>query len=237
MNNVFYPSFWAVIPAAGLGTRMDSNTPKQYLKIYNHTILEHSIQPILAHPGLEFMMVSLNPNDIFWKSLRSSANPKIIRVSGGSERVDSVKNALEYMHMIGVPDSVWVLVHDSARPNLSANDLDALISGAANDPVGAILAAPMKNTLKMSTRLDRVLKTISRELVWEAYTPQMFQLGYLRRGIEKALLSGVPITDESSAIEQLGLEPKLIEGRSDNIKITKYEDLEWLRSSWKKRID
>ncbi|MFH0084386.1 2-C-methyl-D-erythritol 4-phosphate cytidylyltransferase, partial [Pseudomonas aeruginosa] len=126
----------------------------------------------------------------------------------------------------------WVLVHDAARPNLTRGDLDRLLEELAEDPVGGLLAVPARDTLKRSDRDGRVSETIDRSVVWLAYTPQMFRLGALHRALADALVAGVAITDEASAMEWAGYAPKLVEGRADNLKITTPEDLLRLQRSF-----
>jgi 2-C-methyl-D-erythritol 4-phosphate cytidylyltransferase len=140
-----------------------------------------------------------------------------------------VLNALLHLHAQGAGDDDWVLVHDAARPNLSRTDLDNLLRELVNDPVGGLLAVPARDTLKRADSEGRVSETVDRSLIWQAYTPQMFRLGALHRALADGLVSNVSITDEASAMEWAGQAPRLIEGRSDNIKVTRPEDLEWLR--------
>ena len=226
------PAFWAVIPAAGVGARMAADRPKQYLQLGGRSILEHSLGCFLDHPGLKGLVVSLAFDDPFWPSLRCAADPRITRVDGGRERADSVLNALLYLHAQGASDDDWVLVHDAARPNLSREDLDKLLYELADDPVGGLLAVPARDTLKRVDKNGRAVETVDRSLIWQAYTPQMFRLGALHRALADSLVSDATITDESSAMEWAGQAPRLIEGRSDNIKVTRPEDLEWLRLRW-----
>ena len=223
------PAFWAVIPAAGVGARMAADRPKQYLQLGGLTILEHSLLCFLDHPKLKGMVVSLAVDDPYWPTLPCALDSRIQRVAGGKERADSVLNALLHLHASGADDHDWVLVHDAARPNLARSDLDNLLGELAHDPVGGLLAVPAKDTLKRADANGRVSETVDRSLIWQAYTPQMFRLGALHRALADSLVSNVPITDEASAIEWAGQSPRLIEGRADNIKVTRPEDLEWLR--------
>ena len=225
-------AFWAVIPAAGVGARMAADRPKQYLQLGGRSILEHSLGCFLDHPGLKGLVVSVACDDPFWPSLQCVADPRIVRVDGGRERADSVLNALLHLHAQGASDDDWVLVHDAARPNLSREDLDKLLSELADDPVGGLLAVPARDTLKRVNKNGRVVETVDRSLIWQAYTPQMFRLGMLHRALADSLVADATVTDESSAMEWAGLAPRLIEGRSDNIKVTRPEDLEWLRLRW-----
>ncbi|HWD33186.1 2-C-methyl-D-erythritol 4-phosphate cytidylyltransferase [Pseudomonas caricapapayae] len=233
--NQTLPAFWAVIPAAGVGARMAADRPKQYLQLGGQTILEHSLDCFLDHPGVKGVVVSVADDDPYWPGLRCASDPRIQRATGGQERADSVLNALLLLHAQGAADSDWVLVHDAARPNLARSDLDKLLFELADDPVGGLLAVPARDTLKRADGNGRVSATIDRSTVWQAYTPQMFRLGTLHRALADSLVADVAITDESSAIEWAGQAPRLIEGRSDNIKVTRPEDLEWLRQRWAKR--
>ncbi|NWD43082.1 2-C-methyl-D-erythritol 4-phosphate cytidylyltransferase [Pseudomonas yamanorum] len=223
------PAFWAVIPAAGVGARMAADRPKQYLQLGGRTILEHSLGCFLDHPGLKGLVVSLAVDDPYWPNLACATDPRITRVDGGEERSGSVLNALLYLHSQGASDDDWVLVHDAARPNLSRDDLDKLLFELADDSVGGLLAVPARDTLKRADKHGRVLETVDRTPIWQAYTPQMFRLGALHRALADSLVSDVVITDEASAMEWAGHAPRLIEGRSDNLKVTRPEDLEWLR--------
>jgi len=223
------PAFWAVIPAAGVGARMAADRPKQYLQLGGLTILEHSLLCFLDHPRLKGLVISLAVDDPYWPTLPWALDSRIQQVAGGKERADSVLNALLHLHASGADDNDWVLVHDAARPNLARSDLDHLLAELADDPVGGLLAVPAKDTLKRADASGRVAETVDRSFIWQAYTPQMFRLGALHRALADGLVSNVSITDEASAIEWAGHSPRLIEGRADNIKVTRPEDLEWLR--------
>ena len=233
--NSLSPAFWAVIPAAGVGARMAADRPKQYLQLGGQTILEHSLGCFLDHPGLKGLVVCLAADDPYWPSLDLAGDSRIERVDGGDERSGSVLNALLHLHARGAGEQDWVLVHDAARPNLSRNDLDKLLDELADDPVGGLLAVPARDTLKRADRHGRVAETVDRSLIWQAYTPQMFRLGALHRALADSLVADANITDEASAMEWAGQAPRLIEGRSDNIKVTRPEDLEWLRLCWRRR--
>jgi 2-C-methyl-D-erythritol 4-phosphate cytidylyltransferase len=126
-----------------------------------------------------------------------------------------------------------VLVHDAARPNLTLTDLNQLLETLANDAVGGLLAVPARDTLKRADTDGRIQETVDRSVIWQAFTPQMFRLGSLREALADALASGVAVTDEASALEWAGYHPRLIEGRADNLKITRPEDLQWLEQRWK----
>lgn len=229
------PAFWAVIPTAGVGARMAADRPKQYLQLGGRTILEHSLGCFLDHPSLKGLVVSLAVDDPYWPSLACAGDPRIQRADGGSQRSGSVLNALLQLNALGASDDDWVLVHDAARPNLSREDLDTLLAELAHDPVGGLLAVPARDTLKRVDKHGRVVETIDRSLIWQAYTPQMFRLGALHRALADSLVADAVITDEASAMEWSGQAPRLVEGRADNIKVTRPEDLEWLRLRWANR--
>lgn len=224
--------FWLVIPAAGVGARMAADRPKQYLEVAGRCILEHTLDCFLDHPDLLGAVVCLAVDDPYWPSLALAEDPRIRRADGGRERADSVLAGLRALQQAGAADDDWVLVHDAARPNLARSDLDHLLDTLAMDPVGGLLAVPARDTLKRADAAGRVAQTVDRAVIWQAYTPQMFRLGDLRQALDAALAAGVPITDEASALEWAGKAPRLVEGRADNLKVTRPEDLQWLRLAW-----
>ncbi|MBA1189716.1 2-C-methyl-D-erythritol 4-phosphate cytidylyltransferase [Pseudomonas entomophila] len=226
------PRFWAVVPAAGVGARMAADRPKQYLAVAGRTVLEHTLACFLEHPALLGVVVSLANDDPYWPHLPCANDGRIRRAPGGRERADSVLNALQVLQAQGAGDEDWVLVHDAARPNLARSDLDRLLSMLADDPVGGLLAVPARDTLKCAGADGRVSATLDRSTVWQAFTPQMFRLGTLHRALADCLVAQVAVTDEASAIEWSGQAPRLIEGRGDNLKVTRPEDLDWLRRHW-----
>lgn len=221
------PSFWVVIPAAGIGSRMRLSIPKQYLTLGSLTVLEHTLACFLDHPQLLGIVVCLSRDDKLWSKLSVSKHPLIQVTEGGGERADSVLSGLNALSVRAKPDD-WVLVHDAARPNLTRADLDKLLFVASRDTVGGLLATPARDTLKQMDGQGRVTKTLDRKMIWQALTPQMFRFQQLAFALQQALDRGIVITDEASAIEAMGLSPLLVEGRSDNIKITHPEDIQWL---------
>ncbi|QTS85046.1 2-C-methyl-D-erythritol 4-phosphate cytidylyltransferase [Ectopseudomonas khazarica] len=224
--------FWLVIPAAGIGARMAADRPKQYLQVAGRSILEHTLQRFLDHPALRGVVVSLTADDPYWPALAVASDPRIRRAAGGRERADSVLAGLETLKSEGAADDDWVLVHDAARPNLALEDLQRLLDSLADDPVGGLLAVPARDTLKRAGADGRVQETVDRSVIWQAYTPQMFRLGALRQALAQALRAQVAITDEASAMEWAGLAPRLVEGRADNLKVTRPEDLQYLQVLW-----
>lgn len=227
--SVATPDFWVVLPAAGVGARMQADRPKQYLLWGERTLIEHTLACFLDQPGLRGLVVSLSADDGWWPTLPCARDTRITRTVGGRERADSVLNGLIALRELGAADDDWVLVHDAARPNLTDGDLHKLLSTLASDPVGGLLAVPVRDTLKQIGPDGRVTATPDRSQFWQAYTPQMFRLGPLQQALSDALAAGALITDEASAMEWAGQAPLLVEGRADNLKITRPEDLEWLR--------
>ncbi|MFM7969285.1 2-C-methyl-D-erythritol 4-phosphate cytidylyltransferase [Aeromonas sp. A-5] len=208
----------AIVPAAGIGSRMGADCPKQYLTLAGKTILEHTLGCLLSHPAIARVIVALAPHDEWFEQLAMAADPRILRVEGGIERAYSVLNALHVAH------GKWVLVHDAARPCLCHSDLDKLITTAmACD--GAILGSRVRDTMKRTDGAGNIVATVEREQLWHALTPQMFPTGTLKRALEEGLALGALITDEASAMERAGFTVKMVEGRADNIKVTRPEDL------------
>ena len=217
--------FWAVIPAAGAGRRMGSDRPKQYLNLSGRQIIEHTLDIFCRHPRIDGLVVALSPEDEYWASVQIEADKPIYRAEGGSERCQSVLNALHFLAE-KTSDSDWVLVHDAARPCLTHGDLDRLIEEAASSEDGGLLAMPCRDTMKLADREQRVSKTVDRSSLWHALTPQMFPLGVLISALERARDEGAAVTDDAMAMERLGYHPRLVVGSAENIKVTRPEDLE-----------
>lgn len=215
---------WAVVPAAGHGRRFGAERPKQYLTLAGRTLLEHSLRAVLAHDDVDGVVVAISPDDADWPGWRDIGGKPVITCVGGAERADSVLAGLHALPAT-VSDDQWVLVHDAARPCLRARDLARLITVGQADPVGALLAAPVRDTLKRADHLGHSQATEPREWLWRALTPQLFRRGGLTRALEAALRAGLTVTDEAMAMERLGLRPCLVEGSEDNIKVTTPADL------------
>jgi 2-C-methyl-D-erythritol 4-phosphate cytidylyltransferase len=214
--------FWAVVPAAGVGKRMNADRPKQYLELAGKTVIEQTLLRLLNTDVFAAIAVAISEEDPYWPELDVSAHEKIITAAGGKERADSVLSALKSIRAIA-SDTDWVLVHDAARPCLMETDIHHLIASLVSDEVGGILALSSHDTLK-NVQGDRIVGTLDRRHIWRALTPQMFRYDLLKNALEAA--EGNPaITDEASALELQGLQPKIVEGRPDNIKITRPEDL------------
>jgi 2-C-methyl-D-erythritol 4-phosphate cytidylyltransferase len=215
---------WAVIPAAGRGERMSGATPKQYRALCGRRVLEHSLQPFLAHADVHGIVVVLAAGDRTWSTLDCSRDARLRTTEGGAERMQSVANGLRALETEAGPQD-WVLVHDAARPCLQRQDLDRLIAELGQDEVGGLLAMPIGDTVKRSDEAMCVTATVERQGLWAAQTPQMFRYEVLRRALEHCARSGIAATDESAAIEALGLRPRLVVGSVSNIKVTRDEDL------------
>ncbi len=215
---------WAVIPAAGSGSRMGGDRPKQYLPLAGRTVIEHVIDRFVAHPAIRGIVVALADGDPWRERLERDGDTPVLTVTGGAERHHSVLNALHRLQSIADTHD-WVLVHDAARPCLRAADIDRLIEALRDHPVGGLLGLPVADTLKRVDHDGDVVATLSRENVWYASTPQMFRLGELTAAIERAIRERVAITDEAGAIERTARMPRMVEGSPDNIKITRPADL------------
>ena len=214
--------FWAVVPAAGVGKRMNADRPKQYLELAGKTVIEHTLLRLLSANIFTAVAVAISKEDPYWPELDVSVHEQVITADGGKERADSVLSALKSIRDLA-SDEDWVLVHDAARPCITVTDINLLIDTLRTDDVGGILALSSHDTLK-DVEGKNIVGTLDRSHIWRALTPQMFKYGSLKNALEIA--EGNPaITDEASALELQGLQPKIVEGRPDNIKITRPEDL------------
>lgn len=224
---------WVVIPAAGVGARMQADRPKQYLPLVGKTVIEHTLGCFLTHPAVSGIVVAVSAGDPFWAELMATTlgqYPQLHTAPGGCERSDSVLNALNYLaDTLHVTPGTGVLVHDAARPCLSRTDLDKLLAIGCNEAAGAILAVPVRDTMKRAqtaqTDTARISHTEDRNGLWHALTPQMANLGILRTALADALEKGLIVTDEASALEYAGRHPVLVEGDARNLKITRPADL------------
>ncbi len=215
---------WAVVPAAGRGTRFGGDVPKQYLEIDGKPLIAYTLGALTAHPAVEGVVVAIGGNDADWPGWSEFAGKPIRTCTGGANRAASVLAGLD-----ALPDGVraddFVLVHDAARPNLGLHDLSQLLERGRNDPVGAILAAPVRDTLKRAGDDGGIDATEPRERLWRALTPQLFRRLQLSKALQDAAQAGVEVTDEAMALERQGLRPLLVEGSEDNFKVTTPADL------------
>lgn len=220
--------YYAIVPAAGSGSRFGASTPKQYLPLLGRPLIWHTLAALCSYPAIDRVWVVISPEDEFWP-LHDwlDLGPKLEMVAcGGETRAESVRNGLEAAITAVAPED-WVLVHDAARPCLSHAMLDALVTGLADDPVGGLLAVPVADTLKRATHDLRVAETLPRDGLWQAQTPQMFRYALLQKALEE--FPGV--TDEAGAVEAAGFHPRLVKSGANNLKVTYPSDLrlaEWI---------
>lgn len=237
---------WCVVPAAGIGQRFGGEVPKQYALLHGRTVLWHTLHRLGAHPALAGIVLVLAADDGIAETLSLTSMPQghlpagqsaatsghdsraattkpIITATGGHTRADSVLAGLE-----ALPDDVaaddFVLVHDAARPCLRNEDVTRLIEQAAQDD-GGLLATPLRDTLKRANEQQCVAATEPRDNCWHAQTPQMFRRDLLTSALLACRTAGIAVSDESMAMEHAGFAPRLVEGREDNIKITRPADL------------
>jgi 2-C-methyl-D-erythritol 4-phosphate cytidylyltransferase len=222
------PRYFALLPAAGIGARMGAAHPKQYLDIHGQPMIWHAIRAFEQHAAIDRIFVVISPDDGWWAGYDWSTFSKLtVLYCGGETRAESVLNGL-HACAAEVSGDDWMLVHDAARPCLSQELLGKLLTELAADPVGGILAAPVADTLKRQAADGRIAETVPRAGLWGAQTPQMFRHAKLTRALEEV---GAEVTDEASAIEALGLAPKLVESDLTNLKVTYPRDLDvaaWL---------
>ncbi|WKT59461.1 2-C-methyl-D-erythritol 4-phosphate cytidylyltransferase [Microbulbifer thermotolerans] len=215
--------FWVVVPAAGVGRRMGADRPKQYLPLLGRPLLSLTLRNILGWPGLAGVVVALSDRDSDFSYLSESKDLRVHRVTGGAERADSVLAALDFLAAREAPETP-VLVHDAARPCVALEDIEKLLRA---EPV-ALLAQPASDTVKLSRKDESgpsVDRTLDRGSIWLAQTPQRAPLGLLHACLRRALAQGAEVTDEASALEFCGHSPRLVPGRSDNIKVTHPPDI------------
>jgi len=210
----------AIVPAAGVGSRMQHSAPKQYIELAGKTILEHTLSKLAELDFIHTIKVAISDDDGYFDAI-PQIDSRIKRVSGGTERADSVLNAL--LSLADNPPD-WVLVHDAARPLVCLSDITRLVDECLAANEGGILASKVKDTIKRGRTHSE--QTVPRDDLWQALTPQFFPYQALVDALSNALENGVTITDEASAIEWAKQPVKLVAGRSDNIKITTPEDLD-----------
>lgn len=216
---------WCVIPAAGRGARFGGGVPKQLVEVGGRSILLHTLDALLSHPRIAGAMVATMPGDVRWPVIPTEWRGKpVLTCAGGASRAASVANALAALPVEAAQDDA-VFVHDAARPNLAHADLDALFDALSAHPAGAILAAPVRDTLKRADDAGDIAATVPRGGLWRAFTPQAFPRGALAEALADAAVRGIEVTDEAMAMERIGVRARLVEGREDNFKITTRADL------------
>ncbi len=216
-------NIFAVIPAAGVGRRMGSVIPKQYIKLAGATVFEHCLKKLLAVTALQKIVVAVSADDRFWKDLPVVADSRIMIVEGGEERCQSVMKGLQALAPYCQAQD-WVLVHDVARPCVAVSDIENQIKVLIAHPVGGILAVPVTDTIK---QVDGkvITDTVDRSSLWQAQTPQMFRYQLLLEALQGACERRLTMTDEASALELAGYQPAVVEALKPNLKITRTDDL------------
>jgi 2-C-methyl-D-erythritol 4-phosphate cytidylyltransferase len=235
MNNTL--PVWAIIPASGTGQRMQSELPKQYLPLVDKTIIEHTLDRLLSHPQIAGAVVVLSTTDKYWTNLNyqtHSTKPLII-AQGGVFRHQSVFNGLEKL-CADINQNCYALVHDAVRPLVTINDLNRLIEAARQHSAGALLGAPIFDTIKQLNVDGNINQTMSRTGLWRAFTPQVFKADLLMDALKFVIENKLEITDDASAVEAIGQSPKLVLGSAENIKITLPEDLVLARLIWARQV-
>jgi 2-C-methyl-D-erythritol 4-phosphate cytidylyltransferase len=210
---------FALVPCAGVGTRAGAGGPKQYVPIAGRAMVAHTLQALLAAPQLAAVLVVLAGDDAdFERHVPGYSQDRRGWVAhcGGATRAETVANGLAELVVHGARPDDWVLVHDAARCLVRPEWVQRLIDACADDSVGGLLALPVADTLKQE-RDGRVQATVERAGKWAAQTPQMFRIGVLREALQRA---GAAVTDESSAVEAMGLAPRLVAGEVENLKVT-----------------
>jgi 2-C-methyl-D-erythritol 4-phosphate cytidylyltransferase len=214
--------FWCVVPAAGRGTRVGGDCPKQYLPLAGRALILHTLERLAAHPRIAGLLVTLASSDGHWPAIDAMHGKPVLTAIGGAERSDSVLAGLD-----ALPDTVaaddFVLVHDAARPCVRQADISRLMDRCTVAD-GGLLGAPLRDTLKRADDASRSMATEPRDERWRAFTPQMFRRGQLSAALRDASARGVKISDEAMAMEQSGFAPLLVEGAEDNIKVTTAAD-------------
>lgn len=227
---------WAVIPAAGSGRRMQSETPKQYHSFQGKTVIEHGLDRLLSHPEIDGAVVVLQDDDVFWEQLAYESAKPLFTSAGGQERHLSVYSGLTTLQYRIGNDAI-ALVHDAVRPLVSHQDISRVIHAARQHPAGAILAAAVTDTLKLDNYNMEIASTLPRERLWRALTPQVFHLQPLLNALRHVIDEKLAVTDDAQALELAGYAPKLVEGGADNIKITTPDDLGLAEMIWLNQRD
>lgn len=214
---------WIIVPAAGVGRRFGGDVPKQYQQLLGKPVIEHTLERLLQLEGVQ-LVVAVSSEDTLWQQLAVFQDPRIQTTTGGEERADSVRLALEFLQGKAQQDD-WVLVHDVARPCVRVQDIQDLMTKLDSHKTGGVLATPVSDTVKRVLDESNIDSTEDRSQLWAAQTPQMFRYGLLLESLQKAVQQQYQPTDESAAIERLGYTPCVVEGSRDNIKVTRLEDM------------
>jgi len=230
------PKYFALIPAAGYGARMENQLPKQYLSLAGKPMIYHAINTLCQSRRITRVFVVLSPQDPEWQKhdWNMFSDKLTVLYHGGASRAESVLNGLTVAPVqFPIDADDWIMVHDAARPLLTQDQLHQLIDELAQDPVGGLLAVPIADTLKRSGPEKRITKTEPRENLWQAQTPQMFRYGMLLDALSQN--EQMNVTDDASAIEAMGLSPRLVHNQDFNFKVTYPQDLELAELIMQKR--
>jgi 2-C-methyl-D-erythritol 4-phosphate cytidylyltransferase len=227
---------WAIIPASGIGNRMQSDTVKQYLSFQGKTVIEHCLDRLLSHAQIDAAIIVLNEKDTSWADLDYNSEKPVFTAVGGSQRQDSVYSGLLAMRD-NCGEEALALVHDVVRPLVTHDDLSKVIAAARGHSIGAILATPVADTLKLENDDMGIARSVSRDHLWRAFTPQVFHLKALLLSLEAAIQQNISLTDDASALEMQGYSPALVAGDSSNIKITNPGDLGLAELIWLNQLN
>ncbi|MCK8516400.1 2-C-methyl-D-erythritol 4-phosphate cytidylyltransferase [Methylonatrum kenyense] len=203
---------------------MGAAIPKQYLPLAGRSVLHWALAVLLDAPQVKGCVLAIDPKDRYWPEFRPATDKPLHVVDGGAERFQSVFNTLDFLLKLA-PPGARVLVHDGVRPCLAAAALQRLLNQGLASESGALLAVPVRDTLKRQDPAGCVERTADRQDLWQAQTPQLFPLGLLHRALGRVIAEGLHVTDEAQAVEALGLRPRLVEGSVSNLKITRPDDL------------
>lgn len=218
--------FWVIIPNAGIGERFKAGIPKQYVRIFDKTVLEYSVEIFLRQPWIEKIIIPLAPDDTYFQQLPLANHPKIKTLLGGAIRSDTVIRAMAELKAYANQHD-WVLVHDAVRPCLHPADLQTLVKTLKADLCGGILASPMQDTIK-HVEANVISHTVDRALLWRALTPQMFRFAILEEALQTCLRLGKNVTDDACAVEEMGLKPRIVTAEHPNPKLTYAYDFSFI---------
>ena len=216
---------WAVVPAAGQGRRVGGAVPKQYREIAGMPVLAHTLKRLAAVQEIDATFVGVSETDSHWRNLPLPPGMQVACYTGGQSRAETVWLGLQALQAcVGTSD--WILVHDAARPCVQVEDIDALISAVIPSLDGGLLAVPVTDTIKVANQDSTTKQTMDRKMLWRAQTPQLFRFSVLYTALQAVVHDLESISDESAAVEKLGLKPLIVQSAERNIKITNDKDLQ-----------
>ena len=224
MNNYSDP-VWAIVPASGLGHRMQGEVAKQYLQLCGKSILEHTLDRLLSFKDIRGVILVLRSDDQAWEALNYQSQKPLVVTAGGKERQHSVFNGLLKLLKLEAANP-YAMIHDAVRPLVMHQDLARLMSSARDNPAGAILGVPVTDTLKRQDDNSNITETVGRSDLWRAFTPQLFRAKLLLEAFRYVEDNNLTITDDAAAVEALGMQPGLVKCSTQNIKITHPQDLD-----------